>query len=134
MRVAGSGSTSVEISPTDVESPMCTTDVHDVRSPAAGAVVPATTAVGGDDELATSTGATAVDVVEPSGVASADEDREASTQAPTIASTTTSTAGMASARGSVTGGGRYRRAANEGGARRGRRTVRSSHQARRGSQ
>src|SRR5215217_7319988 len=106
MRVAGSGRWSAETSPTDVESPTCTTDVHDVRpSPgsttaavvgAADGTAPLDPVGAGVDTVAT-IGACAV-----AGVASADDERDASTHAPTTART-------ANAGGSVTGPGRYRR-------------------------
>jgi hypothetical protein len=137
MRVAGSGRLAGVISPTDVESPMCTTDVHDVRPLAAPAAVvggatvdtPDGAATDADDAAEASPATVVVAAVE-----SAEDDRDASIQAPTTVSTTTSTAGMANARGIVTGAGRYRRALAEGGARGRRRRVRSAHQARRGSQ
>ena len=108
MRAAGSGRTSGETSPTDVESPMCTTEVHDVRALAAAAAVvvgatlgtPAVDAVGAGAGIAVVVAATE----------SAEDERDPSTHAAITASTTTSTAGMANARGSVTGAGRYRRA------------------------
>jgi hypothetical protein len=109
MRVAGSGRWSGDMSPTDVESPMCTTEVHDVRALAAAAVV-----------VGAALGPTALDAVgagaETAVVAateSAEDERDPSTHAAITASTTTSTAGMANARGSVTGAGRYRRGATE---------------------
>ena len=117
---------------------MCTTDVHDVRPLAAAAAVVGDGPRVGDDVGGASTD-DAVGGSEPAaaivaGVESADDDPDASIHAPTKVRTTTSTAGMANARGSVTGAGRYRRAVVEGGALGGRWRVRSAHQARRGSQ
>ena len=105
MRAAGSGRTSGETSPTDVESPMCTTEVHDVRSLAAAAVVVGAT-LGTVDAVGAGAGTAVVAATE-----SAEDERDPSTHAAITASTTTSTAGMANARGSVTGAGRYRRGA-----------------------
>ena len=89
---------------------MCTTDVHDVRRGAGRGdrrcSEPTVGAAAARRRRAPSAAATVV----VAATESADDERDASTHAPTTASTTTSTAGMANARGSVTGAGRYRRA------------------------
>src|SRR4051794_4037624 len=108
MRVAGSGRTSGETSPTDVESPMCTRAVHDVRALAAAGVLGATLGTTALDAVGAGAGTAVVAATE-----SAEDERDPSTHAAITASTTTSTAGMANARGSVTGAGRYRRGATE---------------------
>ena len=101
MRLAGSSMKSSLISPTDVESPMCTTDVHDVvvgvdrATPAPRSTAP----VAVDATPAPAASAAGVVTSGSASTEATDAESEPSIQAPTTVRTTTTTAGMARARG-----------------------------------
>ena len=99
MRLAGSSMKSSLISPTDVESPMWTTDVHDV---VVGVTVDAgATRRGAGRSAVRPAGDAGGRRRRPDGVSTeaTDAESEPSIQAPTTVRTTTTTAGMARARG-----------------------------------